>query len=126
MRGAVRGRNMKHLLQLMRNSKNMSTYLVVDHHVDCAVCGVGGQVRQVEGLVHDPLACEGSIAVQQDGHHLCNHSTFYKHLPHKRGERVRLPPALPSCPLCLHSRTAPLWSFPGPPGPRPPGGTGSP
>lgn len=51
-----------------------TTYLVVDHHVYCAVCGVGGEVRQVEGLVNDPLACERSITVQQNGHHLRNHS----------------------------------------------------
>lgn len=51
---------------------SVSGYLVVDHHVDCAVRGVGRQVRQVEGLVHDALARERSIAVQQDGHHLSN------------------------------------------------------
>lgn len=58
----------------------ITTYLIVDHHMYCAVCGVGRQVRQVECLINDPLACERSIAVQQNRHHLGNHATFYKHL----------------------------------------------
>ena len=45
-------------------------YLVVDHHVDGAVGGVGGQVGQVESLVDDALTGEGRVAMQQDGHHL--------------------------------------------------------
>lgn len=32
--------------------------------------GVGGQVAQVEGLIHDALAGERSVSVQEDGHHL--------------------------------------------------------
>lgn len=45
-------------------------YLVVDHHVDRAMRGVGRQLAEVEGLVHDPLTGEGCIAVYQDRHHL--------------------------------------------------------
>lgn len=45
-------------------------YLVVDDHVHGAVRGVGRQVRQVERLVHDTLACECSIAMKQNRHHL--------------------------------------------------------
>lgn len=45
-------------------------YLVVDHHVDSAVGGVGGQVAQMEGLVYDALASERGIPVQKDGHDL--------------------------------------------------------
>lgn len=32
--------------------------------------GVGRQLAEVEGLVHDSLPSEGCIAVYQDGHHL--------------------------------------------------------
>lgn len=45
-------------------------YLVVHHNVYCAMCGVGWQIRQVERLVHDSLARKGSIAVEQNRHHL--------------------------------------------------------
>lgn len=45
-------------------------YLVVDHHVDGTMCGVGGQLAEVEGLVHDSLPSEGCVAVYQDGHYL--------------------------------------------------------
>lgn len=45
-------------------------YLVVDHHVDGTMCGVGRQLAEVEGLVHDSLPSEGCVAVYQDGHHL--------------------------------------------------------
>lgn len=45
-------------------------YLVVDHHVDCSMRGVGRQLAEVEGLVHDSLAGEGCVAVYEDGHHL--------------------------------------------------------
>lgn len=45
-------------------------YLVVDHHMNGPMGGVGGQVRQVESLINDPLACKRSIAMEQDGHHL--------------------------------------------------------
>lgn len=45
-------------------------YLVVDHHVDGTMCGVGRQLAEVEGLVHDSLPSEGCVAVDQDGHHL--------------------------------------------------------
>lgn len=51
-------------------SEPVSGYLVVDHHMYGAVCGVGRQVRQVERLVHDTLACERSITVEQNRHHL--------------------------------------------------------
>lgn len=44
--------------------------LVVDHYVDGAVRGVGGQVTQVEGLVHDALASKCCITMQKDGHDL--------------------------------------------------------
>lgn len=56
----------------------MKPYLVVDHYVYCAVCGVWWQVGQVERLINDTLARECSITVQQDRHHLWNRSTFYK------------------------------------------------
>lgn len=39
--------------------------------MDCTVRGVGRQLAEVEGLVHDSLPSEGCIAVYQDGHHLC-------------------------------------------------------
>lgn len=114
--------NMKHLLLLTHNRKNfllfrtstiskcyITTYLIVDHHMYCAVCGVGRQVRKVERLINDPLACERSITVQQNRHHLCNHSTFYKHLTYRDiNVYMWASLGLPSCPLCLHSRTAPL------------------
>lgn len=45
-------------------------YLVVHHHVDGAVGGVGRQVGKVERLVHEALARERRVAVNQDGHHL--------------------------------------------------------
>lgn len=58
------------------------THLIVDHHMYGAVCGVGRQVGQVERLINNPLACERSITMQQNRHHLCNHSisleTSYK------------------------------------------------
>lgn len=38
--------------------------------MDCTVRGVGRQLAEVEGLVHDSLPSEGCIAVYQDGHHL--------------------------------------------------------
>jgi len=44
--------------------------LVVGHHVHGAMRGVGRQVGQVECLVHDPLARERRVPVDQDGHHL--------------------------------------------------------
>lgn len=44
--------------------------LVVGHHVDGAVGGVVGQIRQMHRLVDDTLAAEGGIAVNQDGHDL--------------------------------------------------------
>lgn len=50
-------------------------YLVVDHHVHSAVGGVGRQVAQVEGLVHDALASKRGIPVQQDGHDLQTRKT---------------------------------------------------
>lgn len=46
------------------------TDLVVDDNMHRAVSGVGWQVAQMERLVHNALASEGSVAVQQDGHHL--------------------------------------------------------
>lgn len=45
-------------------------YLVVDHHVDCTMCGVGRQLAEVEGLVHNSLPSESCVTVYQDGHHL--------------------------------------------------------
>ena len=50
--------------------------LVVDHHVDGAVCGVGREVREVEGLVDHSLSSEGCIAVQQYTHHFAAFSVF--------------------------------------------------
>lgn len=44
--------------------------LVVGHHVDGAVGGVVGQVRQMHRLVDNALAAEGGITVNQDGHDL--------------------------------------------------------
>lgn len=55
---------------------DVESYLVVDHHMYGAMCGVGRQVGQVERLVDDPLACERSIAVKQDRHHLGNRSSI--------------------------------------------------
>lgn len=45
-------------------------YLVVDHNVHCAIGGIGRQVAQMEGLIDDPLASEGRIPMDQDGHDL--------------------------------------------------------
>ena len=46
------------------------TDLVVDHHMDGAVCGEGWQVRQMHGLVDNSLTSEGSITMEQNAHHL--------------------------------------------------------
>lgn len=35
--------------------------------------GVGGQVAQVEGLVHNALPSKSGVSVQEDGHHLVRH-----------------------------------------------------
>lgn len=51
-------------------SVSLWRYLVVDHDVHGAVCGVGRQVGQVEGLIDDALTGERGVSVQQDGHHL--------------------------------------------------------
>lgn len=45
-------------------------YLVVDHHMHSAMCGVGGQITQMAGFIHDALTCKCSITMEQNGHHL--------------------------------------------------------
>lgn len=45
-------------------------YLVVGDNVDCAVCGVVGQVTEMEGFVDHALASKGRITVKQHTHHL--------------------------------------------------------
>ena len=50
------------------------TYLIVDHHVDRTMCGVGGELTQVEGLIDHPLTSEGCISMDQDGHDLTHHN----------------------------------------------------
>lgn len=45
-------------------------HLVVHHDVDGAVGGVGGQVTQVESLVHNALPSKSGVSMQEDGHHL--------------------------------------------------------
>ena len=50
--------------------------LVIDHHVDGAVCGVGREVREVEGLVDHSLSSEGCIAMQQHTHHFAAFGVF--------------------------------------------------
>ena len=43
-------------------------HLVVHHDVNGTADGVLGQLGHVQGLVHDPLAAEGAVAVEQHGH----------------------------------------------------------
>lgn len=99
------------------------------------MCGVRWQIRQVECLVHNTLACEGSITVKQNRHHLWNQSTCYGRVTNDVTWRnlvsviflhTKSRLSAPSCPRCLHSRTAQLWSSPAPLSPLLLGGTGSP
>lgn len=45
-------------------------HLVVDHHMDCTMCGVGGELTQVESLIHNSLSSKSSVAMNRDAHHL--------------------------------------------------------
>lgn len=45
-------------------------YLVVDHHMDGTMCGVGGELTQVESLIHNSLSSKSSVTMNQDGHYL--------------------------------------------------------
>lgn len=109
-----------------KDNQSLKLHLIVDHHMNRAMCGVRWQVRQVKRLVHNTLACKRSVTVKQNRHHLWNHSSYYKHF---HGNEMLLHEyrlGLLSCPQCLRSRTAQLWSFPAPLGPLLPGGTGWP
>lgn len=53
-----------------RGHRGFAPHLVVHHDVDGAMGGVGGQVTQVECLVHNALASKSGISMQEDGHHL--------------------------------------------------------
>lgn len=46
------------------------SYLVVDHHMDCTMCGIGGELTEVESLIHNSLSSKSSVPMHQDGHHL--------------------------------------------------------
>lgn len=48
-------------------------YLVVDHHMDCTICGIRGEFTQMERLINNSLSRKSSIAVHQNRHHLKNH-----------------------------------------------------
>lgn len=45
-------------------------YLVVDNHMHSAMCGVGGQIAQMEGFIDNALTCESSVTMDVNGHHL--------------------------------------------------------
>lgn len=109
----------------------MKLYLVVDHHVYRAVCGVERQVGQVERLVNDTLARECSVAVQQDRHHLWSHLLFHRPCTNARmislcAKKTTKKSLTPCLLQCLRSRTALLWSSPAPLGPLLPDGRGWP
>lgn len=46
------------------------SHLVVHHHMDCTMCGVGRKLTQVERLIHNSLSSKSSVSMNQDGHHL--------------------------------------------------------
>lgn len=86
-------------------------YLVVDHDVYGAVSCIGRQVRQVECLVHDALTCKSSITMKQDGHHLENQSSGYKHIWENRHICSHLIKSKSLYPLALSVSTVELLSF---------------
>lgn len=53
-------------------------YLVVDNHMHSAMCGVGGQIAQMEGFIDNALTCECSVTMDVNGHHLKQkHSSLF-------------------------------------------------
>lgn len=51
-------------------NQSLKLHLIVDHHMNRAMCGVRWQVRQVKRLIHNTLACKRSVTVKQNRHHL--------------------------------------------------------
>lgn len=45
-------------------------HLIIDHNMDCAMCGIRREFTEVEGFIDDSLTCERSITVDENGHHL--------------------------------------------------------
>lgn len=42
-------------------AKGCTCYLVVDHNVNSAICGVGWEVTKMKCLINHSLSCKGSI-----------------------------------------------------------------
>lgn len=62
--------NIRDHLTLVPLHVGLCAYLVVDHHVHSAMCGVGRQIAQMAGFVDDALTCKCSITMKKDRHHL--------------------------------------------------------